>query len=218
MNKETVLSNSGAQTARGLLYIISAPSGAGKTSLVSALLEKDTQVEVSVSHTTRQARPGEVNGEDYHFVAVDTFEDSVAADDFLEHAKVFDNYYGTSKSWLEQRLAAGQDVILEIDWQGAQQVRAIMPEALSIFILPPSRSALRTRLEGRGQDNTEVIDRRMAEAASECSHFDEYDYLIINDQFTVALEELCAIFKANRLTLSSQRAKYQKILSGLLLS
>jgi len=202
--------------ARGRLYIVSAPSGAGKTSLVSVLLEADSQVEVSISHTTRAARPGEQDGVNYHFVSVEDFEAIVASDDFLEHAKVFGNYYGTSRVWLEQRLSSGKDVILEIDWQGAQQVRTLMPEALSIFILPPSKVALRSRLEGRGQDSEEVIARRMSEAESESSHFDEYDYLIVNDQFELARQELCAIFTANRLEANRQAVKYKEVLADLL--
>jgi len=210
------VSQNSTTEARGRLYIVSAPSGAGKTSLVSALLEADSQVEVSVSHTTRAARSGEQDGVNYHFVSVEAFEVIVADDDFLEHAKVFDNYYGTSRVWLEQRLVAGQDVILEIDWQGAQQVRTLMPEALSIFILPPSKAALRSRLEGRGQDSEEIIARRMSEAESESSHFDEYNYLIVNDQFEPARQELCTIFTANRLEASRQAVKYKEVLADLL--
>jgi len=210
------VSKNSTTEARGRLYIVSAPSGAGKTSLVSALLEADSQVEVSVSHTTRAARSGEQNGVNYHFVSVDEFEAVVANDDFLEYAKVFDNYYGTSRVWLEQRLVAGQDVILEIDWQGAQQVRTLMPEALSVFILPPSKAALRSRLEGRGQDSEEIIARRMSEAESESSHFDEYNYLIVNDQFEQARQELGAIFTANRLEANRQAVKYKEVLADLL--
>ena len=210
------MSKNSTSEAKGRLYIVSAPSGAGKTSLVSALLEADSQVEVSVSHTTRAARPGEQDGVNYHFVSVEAFEAIAEKGDFLEHAKVFANYYGTSRVWLEQRLLAGQDVILEIDWQGAQQVRDIMPEALSIFILPPSKAALRSRLEGRGQDSEETIAGRMAEAESESSHFDEYNYLIVNDNFEQAKQELCAIFTANRLEASRQAAKYQEVLTDLL--
>jgi len=210
------VSKNSTTEARGRLYIVSAPSGAGKTSLVSALLEADSQVEVSISHTTRAARSGEQNGVNYHFVSVEEFEAVVANDDFLEYAKVFDNYYGTSRVWLEQRLVAGQDVILEIDWQGAQQVRSLMPEALSIFILPPSKAALRSRLEGRGQDSEEIIARRMSEAESESSHFDEYNYLIVNDQFEQARQELGAIFTANRLEANRQAVKYKAVLADLL--
>jgi len=216
LNNEVDVSQSKQGQAVGRLYIVSAPSGAGKTSLVSALLEADVQIEVSVSHTTRPARPGEQDGVNYHFVSVDSFESIVERNGFLEHAKVFDNYYGTSQAWLEQRLIAGQDVILEIDWQGAQQVREIMPDALSIFILPPSKAALRSRLEGRGQDSVEIIDRRMSEAESESSHFNEYDYLIINDQFDVARQELGVIFAANRLKSNRQSVTYKEILADLL--
>lgn len=210
--------NQQVEGRRGRLYIISAPSGAGKTSLVAALLELDSQVEVSVSHTTRAARPGEQNGVNYHFVSLVEFESLIADSGFLEHAKVFDNYYGTSQQWLEERLAVGQDVILEIDWQGAQQVRKILPDALSVFILPPSKAALRSRLQGRGQDSSEVIERRMSDATSECSHFVEYDYLVINDQFDEALHNLAAIFKANRLQTTQQSLQHREILHELLSS
>lgn len=207
-----------AGARRGRLYVISAPSGAGKTSLVAALLEADTRVEVSVSHTTRAPRPGEKNGVNYHFVSLSEFESLIDESGFLEHAKVFDNYYGTSKNWLEQRMAAGQDVILEIDWQGAQQVREIMPDTLSVFILPPSKAALRERLTGRGQDSEEVIERRMSDATSESSHYHEYDFLVINDQFDEALSDLCAIFKSNRLKTDVQRDEHKEIISELLSS
>tara|TARA_R110002049_G_scaffold259480_1_gene435313 strand:- start:346 stop:987 length:642 start_codon:yes stop_codon:yes gene_type:complete len=202
----------------GRLYIISAPSGAGKTSLVAALLKADSTIEVSVSHTTRKSRPGEQDGINYHFVDVQSFEKLISEDAFLEHAKVFDNYYGTSRAWIESRLAAGQDVILEIDWQGAQQVRKIMPDAMSIFILPPSKDALRSRLMGRGQDSEEIIERRMSEAESESSHYGEYDYLVINDDFDVALADLVSIFRAQRLLTGQQRIRNGKILTGLLFS
>lgn len=203
---------------QGRLYVVSAPSGAGKTSLVAALLEADSGIEVSVSHTTRQARPGEVDGVNYHFVSIPEFEQLICESGFLEHAKVFDNYYGTSKTWLEQRMALGQDVILEIDWQGAQQVRELMPDTVSIFILPPSKAALRERLQGRGQDSEEVIERRMADATSESSHYHEYDYLVINDQFGDALSDLLSIFKSNRLDTASQSAQHEEILTELLSS
>lgn len=203
---------------KGRLYVVSAPSGAGKTSLVAALLEADSDIEVSVSHTTRSARPGEVDGVNYHFVSIEAFEQVITESGFLEHAKVFDNYYGTSKTWLEQRLAAGKDVILEIDWQGAQQVRQLMPDTLSIFILPPSKAALRERLQGRGQDSDEVIERRMADATSESSHYHEFDYLVINDKFDEALHNLITIFKANRLLTPVQSAQSKEILDELLSS
>lgn len=203
---------------KGRLYIISAPSGAGKTSLVAALLKADSAIEVSISHTTRKSRPGEQDGINYHFVDVQSFETLISEDAFLEHAKVFDNYYGTSRAWIESRLAAGQDVILEIDWQGAQQVRKIMPDAMSIFILPPSKDALRSRLMGRGQDSEEIIERRMSEAESESSHYGEYDYLVINDDFDVALADLVSIFRSQRLLTGQQKLRNGKILTELLFS
>jgi guanylate kinase len=214
----TCLEQNSHRGRQGCLYVISAPSGAGKTSLVAALLGADPQIEVSVSHTTRAARPGEQDGVNYHFVSHAEFEDIISKEGFLEHAKVFDNYYGTSQDWLRQRMDAGQDVILEIDWQGAQQVRQLMPETNSIFILPPSKAALRSRLQGRGQDSDEVIERRMADAESESSHFNEFDYLVFNDQFDDALADLVAIFKANRLKTAQQQLQYKEILTELLSS
>ncbi len=203
---------------QGRLYIISAPSGAGKTSLVAALLKADSAIEVSISHTTRKSRPGEQDGINYHFVDVQAFEQLISEGAFLEHAKVFDNYYGTSRAWIESRLAAGQDVILEIDWQGAQQVRKIMLNAMSIFILPPSKEALRSRLMGRGQDSEDIIELRMSEAESESSHYGEYDYLVINDDFDVALADLVSIFRAQRLVTDQQKLRNGNILAGLLFS
>lgn len=182
----------------GTLYIVSAPSGAGKTSLVTALIQDDPRISVSVSHTTRNKRPGEEHGVNYHFVSHDEFKALIERNDFLEHAEVFGNFYGTSRSALQQALDQGQDLILEIDWQGAQQVRKLMPEALSVFILPPSQQALRQRLDNRGQDSEEIIEGRMKEAVSEMVHYDEYDYVIINDDFADALEDLKAVFRANR--------------------
>lgn len=158
-------------TYRGTLFTVSAPSGAGKTSLVRALIDRSDHLRVSVSHTTRAKRPGEEDGVNYHFVSHDTFQDMLKEDAFLEHAQVFANYYGTSRRWVEETLAAGDDVILEIDWQGAQQVRQLMPETVSIFILPPSRDTLRSRLTNRGQDDAATIERRLAEAAREMSHY-----------------------------------------------
>ena len=183
----------------GTLYIVSAPSGAGKTSLVKALIDVEPQIRVSVSHTTRAMRPGEVNGVNYHFVEREEFVKMIEHGDFLERAEVFGNLYGTSQSHLQQTLDEGHDLILEIDWQGAEQVRKLMPQARSIFILPPSQEALRQRLDNRGQDSDEIIDARMREAVSEMSHYVDYDYLIINDDFALALEDLKAIFRANRL-------------------
>jgi len=186
-------------TTTATLYIISAPSGAGKTSLVHALLEKDDQVMVSVSHTTRAMRDGEENGVHYNFVSVDDFNAMAEKDVFIEHAQVFDNFYGTSREWVEARLQEGTDVILEIDWQGAQLVREAFPAAVGIFILPPSKQALDDRLRGRGQDSDEIIERRMRDAVREIEHFYEFDFLIVNDDFETALSELLTIFAAGRL-------------------
>ena len=202
--------------SQGTLYIISAPSGAGKTSLVKALIGQDPLVCVSVSNTTRAARPGEVDGKDYHFTAMEEFDRMIAAGEFLEHAEVFTNKYGTSKAWVEQTLTEGRDVILEIDWQGAAQVRELMPEAVSIFILPPSRGELEKRLNNRGQDSDEVIAQRMSEAVSEMSHYHEFDYLVINDQFEQALTELQAIFLARRQRLATQQQRHNAMIDGLL--
>lgn len=200
----------------GTLYILSAPSGAGKTSLVKALLQQDEQVGVSVSHTTRAMRPGEVDGVDYNFVTMDAFNALIEQGQFLEFAEVFGNKYGTSQQWVKEQLAAGRDVILEIDWQGAEQVRRLMPEAVTVFILPPSRAALRQRLNARGQDSDEVIEGRMAEATSEMSHYPEYDYLLINDDFDTALQQLASLFQARRLRQSAQQNRHQVLLEQLL--
>ncbi len=203
-------------TASGTLFIISAPSGAGKTSLVRALLDSTPGIGVSVSHTTRAPRPGETDGEDYHFVSVAEFEKMVAEGVFLEHARVFDNFYGTSRRAIEARLAAGEDVILEIDWQGAAQVRAQMDDTVSIFILPPSREALEERLRGRGQDDEAVIARRMRDAEAEMSHYAEFDYLVVNDDFDTALGELRCVVLARRQRLDRQRRSLPPALAGLL--
>lgn len=204
------------QPARGTLYIVSAASGTGKTSLLKALLEQTNKIAVSVSHTTRAKREGEVDGQHYHFVDKHQFEQLIEAADFLEHAQVFGNYYGTSQSAVEQQLKSGLDVILEIDWQGAQQVRRLMPQAVSIFILPPSREALLERLTGRGQDSQEIIDGRMAEAVSEMSHYNEFDYIVVNDDFQIALTELASIFKAGTLTVANQTHNHSQMISQLL--
>lgn len=204
------------QAANGFLYIISAPSGAGKTSLVKALLERDQRIRVSVSHTTRAARPGEEDGVAYNFVDLPEFDRLIEAGQFLEYAEVFTNKYGTSKEWVESQLAQGIDVILEIDWQGAEIVREKMPEARSIFILPPSREELLRRLTGRGTDSDEVIAGRMAQAESEMSHYGDFDYLVINDQFDTALDQLAAIFTANRLEMAVQQQAQQSLLAELL--
>ena len=201
--------------SKGRLYVISAPSGAGKTSLVAALLKELSQLQVSVSHTTRKMRPGEKDGVNYHFVEKQTFQSLVDAGAFFEYAEVFGNFYGTSRLAVQERLEAGVDVVLEIDWQGAQQVRKQMPEAIGIFILPPSLLALNERLNTRGQDSAEVIQGRMQQAISEMSHWKEYDYLLVNDDFSQALGELKAIFVANRLELVRQQKKNTALLAEL---
>lgn len=200
----------------GTLYIVAAPSGAGKTSLVKALLESTEGITVSVSHTTRAPRPGEENGVNYHFIDVPAFEEMVAEGEFLEHAKVFDNYYGTARSSVEHELAAGRDVILEIDWQGARQVRKQFPQAVGIFVLPPSRGELERRLRGRGTDSDEIIARRMRDAVSEMEHYDEFDYLVFNDDFEQALQELKLLVQAQRLSLVRQRGVKQAVIDELL--
>ncbi len=200
---------------QGTLYVISAPSGAGKTSLVAAMLEQDAQLCVSVSHTTRPMRAGEQDGINYHFVSRDDFEAMIGRGDFLEHADVFGNYYGTSQVWVKQTLAGGQDVILEIDWQGAEQVRHLMPDCVSIFIVPPSPEALRKRLNGRGTDASEVVERRLNEAADECSHAVEFEYLVVNDDFNVALDDLLSIVRCHRLRMQAQQLRYSGLLTRL---
>lgn len=202
--------------SQGTLYIVSAPSGAGKTSLVRELIAATSQLGVSVSHTTRQMRAGETDGINYHFVDEPTFEAMIQRNEFFEHAWVFDRHYGTSRLEVEKRLTLGEDVILEIDWQGARQVRAQMLQAVSIFILPPSREALRERLSNRGQDDAATIDRRMRDAVSEMSHFDEYDYLIINDDFATAVDELRGLISAERLRMARVKAANQSLIGELL--
>jgi len=202
--------------SQGTLYTISAPSGAGKTSLVAELLKRTPQLSVSVSHTTRPMRPGEQNGVNYHFVRHEVFQQMLGESAFLEHAQVFDNFYGTSQAWVESELARGEDVILEIDWQGAQQVRRLMPETIAIFILPPSREALNERLTGRGQDDDSVIQRRMDAAVAEMSHYVEGDYVVINDDFNTALGDLEAIIRARRLQLDKQQNSHSALLAALL--
>lgn len=200
----------------GTLYIVSAPSGAGKTSLVKALLDSQPLARVSVSHTTRPMRPGEADGVNYHFVSREAFLERLDEGEFLEHAEVFGNLYGTSQRWVEQTLDDGYDLILEIDWQGAQQVRRLMPQAKSIFILPPTQEALRQRLTNRGQDSDEVIEKRMREAVSEMTHYVEYDYLVINDDFAHALVDLQSIFRANQLRQEAQQQRFEGLLGQLL--
>lgn len=201
---------------KGTLYIVSAPSGAGKTTLVKALLQRDQMILVSVSHTTREPRWGEENGVAYNFVSNEEFDDLIGRGAFLEYAEVFTNKYGTSQLWVQDQLNKGRDVILEIDWQGGQQVRRLMPASRSIFILPPSRQELERRLHGRGTDSKEIIDQRMSQAIGEMSHYAEYDYLVINDDFETALQDLHAIFLANRLQQPFQAAKHHMLLAGLL--
>lgn len=206
-------------TAAGTLFIISSPSGAGKSSLLSALLEHyngDHSIAVSVSHTTRAARPGEIDGVHYHFVSKEEFQTLIGRNAFFEWAEVFGNYYGTSKELIEQALHAGTDVFLDIDWQGARQIRTLYPQARSIFILPPSLTILEQRLNSRGQDSQEVIAKRMAQAVSEMSHYAEYDYLIINDHFESALQQLNAVVQANRVKLEHQRVSNADLLTQLL--
>ena len=200
----------------GVLFVVSAPSGAGKTSLLRALIPTDPRLQLSVSHTTRGARPGEQDGTHYHFVDRARFEAMVAAGEFVEHARVFDNLYGTAERSVRDLLGANLDVVLEIDWQGARQVRARFPEAVSVFIVPPSVEALRERLSGRGQDSAEIIDRRMRDARSELSHFGEYDYLVVNDDFDEALADLRAIVGAERLRLARQQARLGAALEAML--
>ena len=203
-------------TTTGNLYIISAPSGAGKTSLVKKLIATVENLIVSVSHTTRQSREGEIHGKDYFFVSVDDFRAMQNEKAFLESAQVFDNFYGTAQKTVEDNLAQGDDVILEIDWQGAQQVRKLMPQSYSIFILPPSTHILRERLEGRGKDSVEIIDRRMQDAVAEMSHYGEFDYLVVNDDFNTALNELKSIIMANRLQQKSRAIKLKSLIHDLL--
>lgn len=200
----------------GTLYIISAPSGTGKTSLVREVLATVPGLSLSVSHTTRTMRPGERNGVHYHFVTVSEFEAMIAAGSFLEHAQVFDNYYGTSKDAVLGQLRAGQDVILEIDWQGAQQMRRLIPDSVSIFILPPSRAVLEQRLRSRGQDSDQVIARRLREVRTEISHCGEYDYLVVNEDFAQAVVDLQAIVRARTLRCAAQQQSLQPLLASLL--
>src|SRR5690606_26230666 len=201
---------------RGTLYTVSAPSGAGKTSLVAALVKSNPEVCVSISHTTRPMRPGEEDGVDYHFVDHPTFEKMLSEGAFLEHAQVFNNLYGTSQHWVVETLQQGMDVILEIDWQGAAQVRRQLPDTISVFILPPSLASLRQRLTARGQDDSSVIEARMNEATSETSNYVEADYLIINDDFTTAVAQFPALMTGQHLRLARQAEKHAALLNELL--
>ncbi len=198
------------------LYVIAAPSGAGKTSLVRALVQRLTEIKISISHTTRKPRPGDVEGVDYFFTAREQFLSMVDHGDFLEYAEVYGHYYGTSRSWVLQQLAEGIDVILEIDWQGAQQIRHLIPSSISIFILPPSVETLEQRLVQRQQDDNQVISQRLAVAQSEIKHYQEFDYLIVNDEFEPALSDLECIIKAGRLRCQNQAVHELTLLQDLL--
>ena len=199
----------------GNLYVVAAPSGAGKTTLVRLLLEQEADVHLSISFTTRGPRPGEQDGREYHFVDTASFQAMIARQEFLEWAEVHGNYYGTSKKWIADQLAAGKDVLLEIDWQGAQQVRSLFPDAIGIFILPPSMNELTRRLTGRGTDSAEVIARRLAAAQAEMRHVGEFDYVIINDQLAQALDDLRAVVRASRLSLAAQRARHAALFARM---
>ena len=200
---------------KGTLFIICAPSGAGKTSLVRALVDAIPDLYVSISHTTRPPRPNEKHGMDYFFVSEDEFQALLEQNRFLEHANVFDHLYGTSRAWVQEQLADGKDIILEIDWQGAQQVRAIMKDAINIFILPPSLAALEERLKGRGDDERN-IRRRLRDAVSEIEHYHEYDYLVVNDNFDDTLEQLVAILVSARHDYGRQQDYFENLLKQLL--
>jgi guanylate kinase len=199
----------------GRLYVVAAPSGAGKTSLVKALMEREPRIQFSVSYTTRTPRSTEIPGRDYHFVSPERFETMVANGEFLEHAKVFDNSYGTGVRTVQEALANGEQLLLEIDWQGARQVRARLPEAVSIFILPPSRRALEQRLRGRSTDSDQVIQRRLRDADNDLSHWNEFDYVVVNDNFDQALEDLQAIVDNRGGRLESTRAEVAQFAAQL---
>lgn len=198
------------------LYVVAAPSGGGKTSLIAALLERDPRTRLSVSHTTRPARPGETDGLHYWFVSEQEFLDRAEQGLFLEHARVFDHRYGTGREAIERQLASGHDVILDIDWQGARQVRDSFPSCVTVFIVPPSIAALRQRLTGRGQDDAQTIDRRMRDARSEISHWDEFDHVIVNDDFDLALEDLQSIVRQGRPKREARASEIAEILAELL--
>lgn len=200
----------------GRLFVIAAPSGAGKTSLVKALLQREPRLAVSISHTTRPPRPNEQDGREYHFVSMEEFERMAAAGAFLEHARVFDNCYGTSRAQVEAWRTAGTDVVLEIDWQGARQIRRSCPDCHTIFILPPSRNALRQRLEARRTDSREVIERRLRDAVDDMSHYDEFDSVVVNDVFDRAVDDLCAIVNGGEAAFRPDRPALQPVIRNLL--
>ena len=201
---------------RGTLFIVAAPSGAGKSSIVNACLARDPSIRLSISFTSRAPRPGERHAEHYHFVSADDFQRMVAAGDFFEHARVHGDWKGTARQSVEPQLDAGRDVLLEIDWQGARQVRAQVPDAVSIYILPPSRAALEERMRARGQDSEAVIGQRLAAARDEMSHYDEFDYVVVNDDFQTAVTETCSIFVASRLRRDRQVERHAGLISALL--
>ena len=201
---------------RGTLYIVAAPSGAGKSSIVNAVLARDPNICLSISFTSRAPRPGERHAEHYHFVSAAEFERMAEAGDFFEYARVHGDWKGTARQSVEPQLALGKDVLLEIDWQGARQVRSKVPNAVSVFILPPSRQALEQRMQMRGQDSAEVIAQRLAAAREEMSHYGEFDYVIVNEDFTVAVDEMCSIFTASRLLLEPQVARHSRLITALL--
>ena len=205
-----------ANSKRGHLFLVTAPSGAGKTSLVRALLKDHPNLKFSISYTTRKQRPNEQHGHDYFFVDRSEFERMAAAGEFLEHAQVFDNYYGTSRKAVEAEMAAGRDILLEIDWQGAAQVRKLVPEAVSVFILPPSRAELERRLCTRGTDSDEVIARRLKDAVGDMSHWSEFDYVVVNDDFDRAVADLAAIVAGRGQPSRVDRAALKPIISALL--
>jgi guanylate kinase len=207
---------SNASAKRGHLFLVTAPSGAGKTSLVRALLKDHPNLKFSISYTTRKQRPNEIHAHDYHFVDKAEFERMVAAGEFLEHAQVFDNYYGTSRKTVEAEMAAGRDVLLEIDWQGAAQVRKLMPEAVSVFILPPSREELERRLRTRGTDDDAVIARRLQDAVGDMSHWCDFDYVVVNDAFDHALSELAAVVTGRGQASRADRPALKPIVAALL--
>jgi guanylate kinase len=201
---------------RGTLYIVAAPSGAGKSSIVNATLARDPQIALSISFTSRAPRPGERHAEHYHFVSAEEFQRMIEAGDFFEYARVHGDWKGTARQSVEPQLAAGHDVLLEIDWQGARQVREKVPDAVSVFILPPSRAALDERMRKRGQDSDEVIVRRLAAAREEMSHYGEFDYVIINEDFDTAVAEMCSIFTASRLRRQAQQVRHAGLIGALL--
>jgi guanylate kinase len=201
---------------RGTLYIVAAPSGAGKSSIVNAVLARDREISLSISFTSRRPRPGERHAEHYNFISAAEFEAMVDAGDFFEHARVHGDWKGTARQSVDPQLAAGRDVLLEIDWQGARQVRSRIPDAVSVFILPPSRAALEERMRKRGQDSDAVIVQRLAAAREEMSHYGEFDYVIVNECFDTAVAEMCSIFIASRLRKDPQVARHARLISSLL--